>query len=218
MEYPEGEFTLSLFPLPTLVFFPHTRIPLHIFEPRYRKMVADALESGSMIGMALLRPVFERDSLGNPAIHDLGTAGAIEHVSEYEDGRYDIVLRGVVRYRILEPLDHRPYRIARVIADPEAVRDSESFEEQRSLITILTRKYLSSFRDQDVPEIETASLEALVNATAMALNIEPAMKQRLLEAGDLGERGEQVARLLEDQIQLLDFLEPFRRDGAPGSN
>jgi uncharacterized protein len=218
MEYPEGEFTLPLFPLPTLVFFPQTRVPLHIFEPRYRKMIADAIESDSMIGMALLRPVFQRDALGDPAIHELGTAGVIEHVSEYEDGRYDIVLRGVVRYRIVEPIVHQPYRVARVIADPETVGRPDAFEEQRLRITGLTRRYLSSFRDQEVPEVETASLEALVNATAMALNIEPAVKQGLLEMGDLAERGERVARLLEDQLQLLDFLEPYRRDSSPGLN
>ncbi|MBV9497422.1 MAG: LON peptidase substrate-binding domain-containing protein, partial [Acidobacteria bacterium] len=67
--YPEGEFSLPLFPLPNLVFFPNTRLPLHIFEPRYREMIADALDSDQRFGIVLLRPGWQDDYYGAPAVH-----------------------------------------------------------------------------------------------------------------------------------------------------
>ena len=66
---PDSEFLLPLFPLPNLVFFPQTRLPLHIFEPRYRQMVADAVASDQRFGIVLLRPGWETDYFGAPAIH-----------------------------------------------------------------------------------------------------------------------------------------------------
>ncbi len=68
---------LPLFPLPNVVLFPHMSLPLHIFEPRYRKMVLDALESHRTIGMVLLRPGFEADYEGRPPVFERGCAGRI---------------------------------------------------------------------------------------------------------------------------------------------
>ena len=113
---PEGEFLLPLFPLPNIVFFPHTRLPLHVFEPRYRQMVQDALEADQRFGIVLLRPGWEADYFGAPAVYDFGTLGTIEQAVPLEDGRYNIVVRGDVRFRILDEvsrvLPHRPRRRA----------------------------------------------------------------------------------------------------------
>ena len=93
---------LPLFPLPTAVLFPNVFLPLHVFEPRYREMVADALNSDRLIGMALLRPGWEADYDGRPAVYPVGCSGVITHVERLADGRYNIVLRGLDRFRIVD--------------------------------------------------------------------------------------------------------------------
>ena len=85
---------LPLFPLPHVVLFPNVFLPLHIFEPRYREMVADAITGDRMIGMVLLRPGWEQDYEGRPPVYPIGCSGLITHVEQLADGRYNIVLRG----------------------------------------------------------------------------------------------------------------------------
>src|SRR5262249_47349770 len=103
---------LPLFPLPNVVLFPNVFLPLHIFEPRYREMVADALAADRMIGMVLLRPGWERDYEGRPPIFPIGCSGVMTHVERLNDGRYNIVLRGLERFRIVEESHERSYRRA----------------------------------------------------------------------------------------------------------
>src|SRR5690349_8569421 len=107
---------LPLFPLPNVVLFPNVFLPLHIFEPRYREMIADALATDRLIGMVLLRPGWERDYEGRPPIYPIGCSGVITHAERMPDGRFNIVLRGVERFRVLEEDDARAYR--RAIVDP----------------------------------------------------------------------------------------------------
>jgi Lon protease-like protein len=110
---------LPIFPLPNVVLFPGVFLPLHIFEPRYREMVADALASDRMIGMVLLRPGWQQQYEGRPPVYPIGCSGVITHVETLPDGRYNIVLRGVERFRILEEDDDRSYRRAVVEAAPD---------------------------------------------------------------------------------------------------
>ena len=79
--------------------FPNVFLPLHIFEPRYRQMVADALAGDRIIGMVLLQPGYEDDYDGAPPVYAIGCAGLITHVERLADGRYNIVLRGLERFR-----------------------------------------------------------------------------------------------------------------------
>jgi len=87
--------TIPIFPLPNVVLFPNVFLPLHIFEPRYRAMVADALKGDRIIGMALLRPGFEASYEGRPPVYPIGCAGVITHTDPLPDGRSNIVLRGL---------------------------------------------------------------------------------------------------------------------------
>src|SRR5919202_6071408 len=103
---------LPIFPLPNVVLFPNVFLPLHIFEPRYREMVADALDADRMIGMVLLRPGWERDYQGRPPVYPIGCSGVITHAERLDDGRYNIVLRGVERFRIVEEDRSLTYRRA----------------------------------------------------------------------------------------------------------
>src|SRR6476660_4883105 len=111
--------TIPLFPLPNVVLFPSVCLPLHIFEPRYRQMVADALDGDRMIGIVLLKPGFEAEYEGQPPIYDVGCAGLITHAEKTPDSRYNIVLRGVGKFRVdgEQPADGRTlYRVANVTA------------------------------------------------------------------------------------------------------
>src|SRR2546421_10426257 len=92
--------SIPLFPLPNVVLFPNVFLPLHIFEPRYREMVADALQGDRIVGMVLLQPGYESDYEGRPGVFPTGCAGVITHAEKLPDGRYNIVLRGVEKFRI----------------------------------------------------------------------------------------------------------------------
>ncbi|HMB79837.1 MAG TPA: LON peptidase substrate-binding domain-containing protein, partial [Vicinamibacterales bacterium] len=103
---------LPLFPLPNVVLFPNVFLPLHIFEPRYREMVADALSGDRLIGMALLKPGWEHDYEGRPAVYPIGCSALMTHAERLDDGRYNIVLRGIERFRIVQEDQDRVYRRA----------------------------------------------------------------------------------------------------------
>src|SRR5947207_3886214 len=128
---------LPLFPLPNVVLFPNVFLPLHIFEPRYREMVADALSTDRMIGMVLLRPGWERDYEGRPPIYPIGCSGVITHADRLADGRYNIVLRGLDRFRVIEEDASRSsYR--RAIVEP--LREGRLDVEDRAQIRVCRSK------------------------------------------------------------------------------
>ncbi|MBK5260428.1 MAG: LON peptidase substrate-binding domain-containing protein [Thermoanaerobaculia bacterium] len=216
---PEGEFLLPLFPLPNLVFFPKTRLPLHVFEPRYRLMIADALEREKRIGIILLRPGWERDYFGAPEIYRCGTVGTIEQVVPLDDGRYNLLIHGDVRFRVVDEVSSAPYRTAKVVASPESQRNAERSYAQREWLAELSRQYLKFLPDEAaVPEIATASLDSLTNALIMSLNLDVEEKQKLLETDDLIARAEQVGSDLENRLESLRFLAPYRRGSDPSRN
>ncbi len=110
-----GRRLVRLFPLPNVVLLPETTLPLHVFEPRYRSLLADALDSNRLIGMQLLKPDGSGDDEPKPAVFSIGCAGEIVHHEELEDGRSNILLRGAFRYRIeAEQGAPTPYRLAEV--------------------------------------------------------------------------------------------------------
>ena len=217
--YPDGEFELPIFPLPNLVFFPNTRMPLHIFEPRYRQLVADALATNQRFGIVLLRPGWETDYFGNPELHRYGTVGTIEQAVPLDEGKYNILLRGDVRIRIVGEVAREPYRKARVIAEPEAQRTPDEAYAQREWLADLSRQYLHYLPEQTaVPEIEMVGLDALTNALIMSLNLDIEEKQRLLEIDDLITRAEEVGNELQGRIESLRFLAPYRHESDPSRN
>ena len=103
--------TLPLFPLPNVVLFPGVFLPLHIFEARYRAMTEDALAGDRMIGMALLKPGFDAEYEGRPPIYPVGCVGLITHAERLPDGRFNIVLQGVERFRVVDEDQSRVYRL-----------------------------------------------------------------------------------------------------------
>ena len=188
---------LPLFPLPNVVLFPNVFLPLHIFEPRYREMVADALASDRMIGMVLLRPGWERNYEGRPPVYPIGCSGVMTHAERLRDGRYDIVLRGLDRFRIVDENQERSYR--RAVVEPLA--DETPSGDQRRIIHACRTK-LEALVGSD-PRVGDARIpsamndEDLVNALAQYLDLEPLEKQALLEKSCLRARAESLVELLE---------------------
>src|SRR5512132_2752843 len=144
--------TIPIFPLPNVVLFPNVFLPLHIFEPRYREMVADALASDRMIGMALLKPGWEHEYEGHPPVYPIGSNGVITHVERLDDGRYNIVLRGVERFRILEENHERSYRratIEPILERALGADDRVALRRQRSRLEVL----LAPAIDRDLGQV-----------------------------------------------------------------
>ena len=194
--------TIPLFPLQDVVLFPNTTQPFHIFEPRYRAMVADALEGDSIIGMIMLQPGHEAEYEGRPPIYVVGCAGVIIQVEELPDGRYDILVRGLMKFRVLSEDASRPYRLAEVEALPEAVEVSDRpllAERRRQLEQTL----LSVWPEARLPPSDLSDDE-VVNGLSLVLPLQPAHRQELLEADGLVERALRLIRRLRenDSVQL----------------
>jgi Lon protease-like protein len=156
---------------------------------------------------------------GAPAVHRVGTLGTIEQAVTLDDGRYNILVRGDARFRIVEEIRESPYRVARVIVDPEADCEPDEAVVQRKWLVDLSQRYLEFLPDQgQIPELETASLDAITNALVMSLNLDTEEKQQLLEIDRLSTRSGRVAAELERRIASMEFLAPFRRSGDPSAN
>jgi len=194
---------LPLFPLPNVVLFPNVFLPLHIFEPRYREMVADSLVSDRIIGMVLLKPGWQSDYEGRPPIYPIGCSGVITHVERLPDGCYNMVLRGLERFRVLQEDDERPYRRASVqtIGD-DALRaeDLASIRRHRSRLEELVAPVVEKAGAADVKIPAEMPDRDLVNALAQYLDLEPVEKQALLEQPNLRARAASLVELLEMKV------------------
>jgi hypothetical protein len=193
--------TIPIFPLPNVVLFPNVFLPLHIFEPRYRQMVQDALDGDRMIGMVLLRSGWEGDYEGRPPVYPIGCAGLITHAERLPDGRYNIVLRGLGKFRVVEEESGRSYRVARVQSLVEELTDEDRKEmrtQRRRLETLLVPRAEGRGSDATMPP--SMSDEDLVNALAQYLELEPVEKQALLEREGLLARSRSLVELLEMKV------------------
>ena len=194
---------LPLFPLPNVVLFPNVFLPLHIFEPRYREMVADALASDRMIGVVLLRQGWDRDYEGRPPIYSVGCSGVLTHNERLPDGRYNLVLRGIERFRILEEdhaLGYRRAVIEPLREQPLDAADRAAILRQRAKLESMLVPSQSNAADPRMPA--SMADEDLVNALAQYLDLEPLEKQALLEKASLRTRAESLVELLEMKILM----------------
>jgi len=194
---------LPLFPLPNVVLFPNVFLPLHIFEPRYREMVADALSSDRMIGMVLLRPGWDRDYEGRPPVYPIGCSGVITHVDRLQDGRYNLVLRGVERFRVLREDHAKPYRRAAIEPLVEPTLDRRGRDGLRTCRAKLESLLTPVDRAGDVKMPSTMTDEDLVHALAQYLDLEPLEKQALLEQASLDARAQSLVELLEMKMLAM---------------
>ena len=195
---------LPIFPLPTVVLFPNVFLPLHIFEPRYRDMTAEALGSDRLIGMVLLRPGWESDYEGRPPVYAIGCSGVITHAERLADGRYNIVLRGLERFRILDEDHSRSYRRALVEPLLDGEIEPRDRDEIRRCRTRLESILSPAIERAGAPDVRLDAKmpaamadEDLVNALSQYLDLEPLEKQALLERPCLRSRATSLVELLE---------------------
>ncbi len=193
--------TIPLFPLPNVVLFPGVFLPLHIFEERYRALTRDALAGDRIIGMALLRPGFEGDYEGRPAIYPVGCAGVISHSDRLPDGRFNIVLHGLSKFRIVEELTDGDYRRAHIEPLTE-ITDAPARRQIKGLRTRIETLLLSALKATEVQIPSSLSDEDLVHALCQYLQFEPAERQALLECEGTAARARALTEFLEMQALL----------------
>ncbi len=185
---------LPLFPLPNVVHFPNTMLPLHIFEKRYRKLLEDALKGEKMIGMATLKPGWEEKYQGNPDIYSVACLGSIVEHEPLKDGRSNILLLGVKRVKIKNIVKPRPYRSAEVEI-LEDKKDSLSPEETKKL-----QNHLFNLYGETVIEYAGTGIEY------------PTLSTMKLKIGDLTDILSACLGLpIEDMIYLLGEVHVGKR-------
>jgi uncharacterized protein len=184
---------LSIFPLAGALLFPRMQLPLHIFEPRYRALVSDAMARDRRIGM--IQPKAGGEP---PPLFEIGCVGRIAHVEALDDGRYNIVLEGIAKFRLISELSvATPFRQIEaeleedVPAPPLAMARRASLEEE-------SRR----FADRQGYAVDWSAVarlddESLVNGIAQIAPFDAAAKQALLEARTLEERAELIIQLMQ---------------------
>jgi len=185
--------TIPIFPLQDIMLFPRATRPLHIFEQRYREMVADALEGDRLIGMVLLEPGHESEYEGNPPVFSIGCVGVIAEAEELPDGGYNIVLGGLAKFRIIDEDHSRSYRRARieVIDDDLTPSEEQRLHDLRDELTGLLPLGLPGIR---VPD--GLGDEDLVNGIAQLMPLDPVDRLGLLEQPDALARGQALIELM----------------------
>jgi uncharacterized protein len=200
--------TLAIFPLEGALLLPHGQMPLHIFEPRYREMVEDALGNARMLGMIQPRAAHPHPLPDDAAVFDTGCAGRIISFAETEDGRFVITLKGVCRFRIAEELPlYRGFR--RVVPDFGPFRSdlqpaSEEGIDRPRLLSAARAFLLMKSIACDWQAAEAASAQALVTSLAMSCPFEPGEKQALLESNSLTDRCQLLISLFEMAMLASD--------------
>ena len=198
---------LSIFPLPGAILFPGLQLPLHIFEPRYRALIGDALVRDRRIGM--IQPQEPRE--GAP-LYAIGCMGKIEEIEALDDGRYNLILTGESRFRIVE---ERAVDTAFRQVEAELIED-DGDEVLASIERAGFEREARRFADAqgysvDWDNVERLDDQSLINGVSQIVPFDPASKQALLEAPDLAARCELLIQLMyfygrtdgeDDQVTL----------------
>jgi uncharacterized protein len=179
--------TARLFPLPNVVLYPHVIQPLHVFEPRYRQMAADALAGDRLIAMVLLREEWESDYEGRPALHPVACIGKIITDQRLADGRYNLLLRGLSRVRLVEELSlGKLYRTARVeLLQDRSAPAGETAQRLRRQLSRLVMKWFKALAwdPEQLRKLVKSDLPlgTLCDLLSFVLPLDVSVKQRALE-------------------------------------
>lgn len=195
---------VSIFPLPGALLLPGMDLPLHIFEPRYQAMIHDTMARDRRIGM--IQP---REEGVKPALFDVGCLGHITHIEALEGGRYNILLKGIARFRVVRELAV-PTAFRQIEADVEPVPQEDEILSavERAALEQESRRFAETLGYVvDWTAVSRLDDMALVNGIAQIVPFDPAAKQTLLEADTLGERADRI-------IQLMQIVGRIERDGG----
>ena len=206
----DSKQVIPLFPLPSTVFYPGTPLPLHIFEPWYRQMTADALEGERKIGMVLLKPDWEAAYFDRPEIFPMGCVGSIEKEIRHPDGKYNFTLVGLRRFRILREVDGKLYRCAEIdlleeqneqeIGEKPNVTRDGLIERYREFTSLIPKN--NSLKEE--PDWNLGNLlSQFVDRFAYRLDLSLEQKQTFLEEQDVLRRAEFLHDFLKMKIDLV---------------
>ncbi len=198
---------LPIFPLPNVVHFPYTLLPLHIFENRYRKMLQDALEGEKLIGMAVLKPGWEENYQDNPEIHDVACMGKIVQHEQLEDGRSNILLLGLKRVRIKNILHPYPYRLAKVdiLEDTfEGLSKSDQAQIKKRLLSDYGEIAIElADSNQQLPTLSDAelNLSQLCDALAACIGFSTEEMVQVLNEPNIQRRIDRIQRKIDEILK-----------------
>ena len=194
---------VSIFPLSGALLLPGMELPLHIFEPRYRALIHDAMARDRRIGM--IQP---RGGGVKPALFDVGCLGHISQIEALEDGRFNIILKGLARFRIIRELDVST-AFRQIEADVEQAPEDEVLHAvERAALEQESRRFADALGYVvDWTAVSRLDDMSLVNGIAQIAPFDPAAKQTLLEADTLNERCDRI-------IQLMQIFGRVERDGG----
>lgn len=195
---------VSIFPLSGALLLPGMDLPLHIFEPRYRALVQDASARDRRIGM--IQP---RGPGAKPALFDMGCLGHISHIEALDDGRFNLILTGLARFRLVRELEVTT-AFRQIEADVERAPDEDDVLHavERAALEMESRRFADALGYVvDWTAVSRLDDMALVNGIAQIVPFDDAAKQTLLEADTLGERSERI-------IQLMQIVGRAERNGG----
>jgi uncharacterized protein len=201
---------IPIFPLPDAVLFPHTLLPLHIFEPRYREMVRDCLAGDRRLAMVLLRPGWEKDYYGRPPVHSIAGAGEIIQHEALPDGRFNILVRGTMRISISAELPpDKAYRVvrARPLADRYPAEGPGLLAGRVERLKVFYLRILAEVQkgQGEIAKIFSGVKDPgiIVDRIAGAVVADTEMRQAILEAVDVAAR---LGRVQEHLVAVLAHI------------
>jgi len=188
----------GLFPLP-LVLVPTERLPLHIFEPRYRELISECVETGGEFGIVL--------TTGDGAVHEIGTRAAVTDVLEVlDDGRMNIIVQGLERFRLLELTHGRSFTTA-IVEPVEDTDESPDPADTERALELFRRMLETGGAEVDLPDVDSPSLAWELIAR---VGLEPPAKQELLTLTSPRARMHKVAELLSSALETLRLSTAIR--------
>jgi len=190
---------ISIFPIGGALLFPRMHLPLHIFEPRYRALISDAMARDRRIGLIQPRPAKDQSD-GDPVpLFDIGCLGKIAHVEAMDDGRYNIVLEGLARFRMRRELDvTTPFRQVEAEVEDDDRGDTNLALARRASLEHESRAFAEAQGYVvDWEAVARLDDESLVNGIAQIAPFDAAAKQALLEAASLADRADLIVQLMQ---------------------
>jgi len=215
---------VAVFPLPNVVLFPNTVLPLHVFEPRYRELVRDVSAGDGLIAVSLLAEGWEEQYEDSPPFERIATIGRIDDLRPLADGRYLLNLVGIERVALGEMIRDRPYRLVRFESRGESVPSRETPELHAAKLDLLAAHgcLLRELSDDEQPSSvllnERLSLTAVVNGACANLPVSPPLRQSLLEEDDLLHRLGRVSGMIDEILKKVLELKAIRGENAGGES